>query len=77
MCPVHGLGRGRAGGGELCVSVSVCVRARARWTVCSGPKRHVFASLTLTGGLIVQRNSRGREKGTEEREARKITQVSG
>ena len=57
MCPVPG--RGRGAGGELCLSECVCVCVYAPpWTVCTGPKGHVFASLDLTWGLFVQKKKK-------------------
>lgn len=53
----------------MCLSEFVCVYAPP-WTVCTGPKGRVFASLALTCGLFVQKKkkkSRVRKKGTEKK----------
>lgn len=65
----------RAGAGRLSVRVCLCLCVRVRAPMHTRPKGHVFASLTLTCGPFVQKRNRGREKGTEERGAKKVTQV--
>lgn len=59
--PSAGAGEGREG--ELCLSECVCVCVYAPWTVCTGLKGHVFASLDLDLGPVCAKKKKKVESG--------------